>query len=131
MIFKISFLSCIFASILFSDHILWRGDYENALLEAKEQHKPLMVLLIKNGCDDCSRMIQKFFMDTPYVAKLNNKVISVIVNNDTKANYPREMYWSNIFPTLFIVDSKNEIFLHKPLYIDATQIQMKKIVDAL
>jgi hypothetical protein len=101
----------ILVSICFANHIKWQGDYDKALIQAKKEHKILMVYLIKNNCDKCKKVITNFFTNQPYIDKLNKKVIPVIVNLDTKLSFPREMYWSNEYPTIFFVNSKNEIII--------------------
>ena len=73
-----------------------------------------MVLLIKNNCQKCKSIVKELFTNKPYIEKLNKETICVIVNQDTKQDYPREMYWSNTYPKLFFVDSKNEIFIDNP-----------------
>lgn len=56
-------------------------------------------------------------MNKPYIDDLNQKVIAVIVNIDNKDSFPIEMYWSNSYPTLFFINSKDETFIDKPLYL--------------
>jgi hypothetical protein len=41
------------------------------------------------------------------------------------------MYWSNEYPTLFLVDSKNEMFINKPLYKTMTRDDIKNILDII
>ena len=114
-------------STLYANHIKWKWHYEKALQEAQKNHKALMVLLIKNDCSQCKELMIKLFMNQKYVDTLNQNVIAIIVNPDTTQNFPREMYWSNIYPTLFFVNSANETFLQKPLY-NVTQKDIKEAV---
>lgn len=101
---------------LYADHTRWLGSYDRALEQAKQEHKPLMVLLVKGKCSLCNQIIRENFMNQPYVETLNEQYISVIVTYEGRANYPIEMYYSTEFPTLFFVDSNTEHFLSKPLY---------------
>jgi hypothetical protein len=48
-------------SFAYANHIRWQGDYKKALKEARDTHKDLMVLLIKNNClEITSSITQKF-----------------------------------------------------------------------
>ena len=127
MIKKLIFL---ISAILYlnANHISWFGDYDKALEKAKEENKPLMILLIKDDCKKCKDIVKRIFTNHPYLDKLNKKVIPVIVNNSSKQSYPREMYWSNTYPTLFFVDSKTETFIHKPFYHDVSILQIEGVL---
>ncbi len=105
------------------------GDYSKALLRAKNEHKPLMVLLVRKNCADCNRVISKMFINQSYIEKLNKKVISVIVTKDSVMPYPIELFYSTHFPTLFFVNAKNEVFTDEPLYGVVTKEDIKKIVS--
>ena len=115
-------------SITFADNVRWQGDYDKALQQAKEEKKVLMVLLVKDDCQECRDMIKDIFMDKPYIEKLNKNTVAVIINIDNKYSFPIEMYWSNRYPTLFFVNSSNEIFIDKPLY-NITQKKIETILD--
>jgi len=103
-------------TVLYANHIKWQWHYEKALQEAQKNHKVLMVLLIKNNCSQCKKLMIKLFMNQKYIDTLNQNVIAIIVNPDTTQNFPREMYWSTNYPTLFFVNSADETFLQAPLY---------------
>jgi thioredoxin-related protein len=115
-------------SNLFASKIGWYGVYDEALKEAKSQKKILMVLLVKNRCSECNEVIANNFINKPYLDRLNKKVVSVIVNFDSKKSYPIEMYWSNVYPTLFFVDPENETFVYKPIY-KITKKEILKILE--
>ena len=118
-------LISVFLSFACAGHIHWYGSYSNALKTAQKEHKPMMVLLVKKECRPCSDMIRKYFMDQPYVDRLDQKVVSVIVVSGGRASYPIELFYSTIFPTLFFVDSQSESFLAEPFYgtIDGNRLQ--------
>jgi thioredoxin-related protein len=110
------FLAFLSISFLYANSISWRGDYNKALQEAQKNHKVLMVLLIKSDCQKCKEVIRDIFTNKSYINRLKKEVVAVIVNIDNKKSYPIELYWSNIYPTLFFVDSSKEIFLTQPIY---------------
>jgi len=112
---KILVLS-LFATLVLANHITWLGNYNKALRKAKKENKILMVLLIKNNCKACKDIVKNQFTNKSYIDNLNKKVVAIIVNMDSKQDYPREMYGSTKFPKLFFVNSKNEIFIDN--YLD-------------
>jgi thioredoxin-related protein len=118
-------------SITYANHVKWYGNYDNALKQAKAENKDLIVFLIKNNCKQCKNIVAKIFTNQSYIDKINKNFISVIVNIDDKHSYPREMYWSNEYPTLFFVNSKNEIFLKSPIYKVITKKEIQKIIEDL
>jgi len=104
-----------FSVALFANHINWLGSYNKALQKAKNQGKPLMVLLIKNNCKMCKDIVYKAFSNQDYIKDLNKKYIAVIVNFNNE-DYPIELFYTTLFPTLFFVDAKSETFIKEPWY---------------
>jgi len=113
---KMLFLLFFFTLSMNADHIHWLGNYDKALQKAQKEHKPLMVLLVKNKCPSCNDVIKDSFMGRGYIKYLNQKFVSVIVTYEGRESYPIEMFYSTSFPTLFFVSSQTETFLAKPLY---------------
>jgi len=109
----VSFIATI--TILSANHINWFGNYKNALNLAKKKNKPIFVMLIKNDCKECKDIVKDYFTNKEYIDKFNEKYISVIINFDNQ-DYPIELFYSQTFPTFFIINPKNEIFIKKPLY---------------
>jgi len=125
-------LKCIFLLFLLpllvsADHVHWLGDYSSALKLAQKEHKPLLVLLVKKSDISSSKIIQKSFMNRPYVKEINQKTIPVIVTYESRVSYPVEMYYTTVFPTLFLVDTKTETFMKEPLY--GEQILSKSLLQ--
>ena len=123
----------LFGTLLFANHIGWMGDYDKALQLAQKSNKPLLVLLVKNDCTKCNEMIKTLFMNQPYIDKLNQNFICVIVNASHKHSYPIELYYSTTFPTLFFANT-NEQFIAKPIYgtIDSSSFAKKiNLLDKL
>ena len=101
---------------LFATHVHWLGDYDKALSKAHKEHKQLLVLVVKKNSPQSNKIIKNVFMNKKYIDHINNNMVSVIVMYEGKNSYPIEMYYTRVFPTLFIVNSQKELFLHKPLY---------------
>ena len=115
----------VFYALLYSSGISWRGDYDKALAEARDSDKILLVLLVKNGCKKCNEVLKKVFTDRPYIKTLNQKVIAVLINKEYKSSYPIEMYYTTVYPTLFLVNPQNETFIREPVYKNITKDDLK------
>jgi len=118
----------ILLSFLAAEHVRWLGEYDRALALAHREHKPLMVLLVKASCPECNKLIQNLFMNQSYVDEINQNFISVIVTYEGRSNYPIEIYYSTTFPTLFFVDSQQELFLYEPLVGQIKPETIKNII---
>ena len=112
----IVFLTMGLSVMLYADHVRWSGHYDAALRRAMTEHKPLLVLLVKPGQSLSRDIVRRQFMDQPYVDTINQHFVSVMLTYGSKRSYPIEMYYTTAFPTLFLVDSQTELFLHAPLY---------------
>ncbi len=98
------------------DFVHWSGSYQKAHSKAIRAHKPILMLLIRNG-DRLSREIVKDVMtDQPYVDMLNRMTVPLIVQADHVSAYPSEMFYTTRFPTLFLIDWRDEQLLAAPLY---------------
>ena len=106
----------LFPLILSANFVHWLGDYDTAHQKAIREHKPLMVLVVGKDPLPSNKIIHSVFMNKPYVEKINEKMVAVIVSYEGSKSYPVEMYYTTVFPTLFFVDSTKELFLREPLY---------------
>jgi len=117
----------LFPIFILADHVHWLGDYDTALQLAQIQHKPLLVLLVKKDDKASAKIIQNSFMNQPYIHEINQKMVPVMVMYEGKASYPVEMYYTTVFPTLFLVDTRSETFMNEPLY--GEQISQKVLLQ--
>ena len=114
------------AVISFANHVHWQGDYDKALQQAHKEQKPLFVLVVKDGKLLCNKIIKNIFMNQPYIKTINKNIVSVIVTYEGVLSYPIELYYTTLFPTLFLVDSQKELFIEKPLYGNEINISSVK-----
>jgi len=103
---------------VFANHVQWMGNYDRALKKAHDTHKPLLVLVVAKDSPYSNTVIKNVLMNQKYVETINEKMVAVIVTYGGNENYPIEMYYTTVFPTLFFVDAQRELFLEKPLYGD-------------
>lgn len=108
-------------------HIKWQGNYDRALELAKQTNKDLMVFLRKKDCKECQKMLETTLLNKSYIEGINSNFVSVIATYEGKNNYPIEHYYSNIFPVVFFVSSKDELFLIEPIsgYVDEKTFREK------
>ena len=111
----------------YANHVHWMGNYDKALQLAHKEDKPLVVLVVKKDSKMCNKILHQQFMDHPYIDTINDTMIAVMVTYEGKLSYPIEMYYTTIFPTLFLVDTKTETFMKKPLY--GEQISQKVLLQ--
>jgi len=100
----------------YANHVHWLGDYDMALQRAHTEHKALLVLVVKHKDPLSHTILKNYFMNHAYVDSINQKMIAVIVTYEGSVSYPVEMYYTTVFPTLFLVDTGSETFMKEPLY---------------
>ena len=103
-------------SSLNAAHVKWYSDYEKALIIAKKQKKPIMLLIRKKDCTDCQKMFEITFLNQNYIKKLNDNYIAVVATYEDENSYPIELFYSLDFPALFFVSSEDESFLTDPIF---------------
>ena len=121
-------LISLFTLTLNAAHVSWYGDFDKAHKQAIEKNKMLMVLLIKKDCDPCQEAIKTTFINQPYIDKINDKFISVIVTKNQKKSYPIEMLYTFTYPTLFFLDDK-ELFVCDPIRGEISPDKLKNYLE--
>lgn len=102
-------------AIAFGENISWRGNYDEALMEAKKEKKELLLLIVKKDCAKCKSVFIDIFNEKEIQDKVNKKYISVVVFFENKNSYPIELFYTQQFPALFFVSKEDESFLQTPL----------------
>jgi len=116
--------------LLFAEHVHWMGSYDAALQKAVAEHKPLLLLVVKKSDPNSGKILKDFFMNRPYIEKINRDMVAVIVAYEGRESYPVEMYYTTQFPALFFVDAQRELFMHKPLYVgEITEEILEKYLE--
>lgn len=114
MKFFLFFLIVIVSSVN-AEHVQWRANYDTAHQEALKENKLLMVLLVDDNCLLCNKMLENTLMNQPYIEKINEKFVSVIVKKGQKESYPLEMLYSMIYPAIFFLNQE-ELFVGKNIF---------------
>ena len=92
----------------------WRGDYDRALREARQEQKKLLVLLVRPGSRAAGELIRRIQAERELSEQISAKAVSVIVTVSPRARYPIELYYTTHYPALFWVKSATETFLDPP-----------------
>jgi len=114
------------AAALFSEHIRWQSDFDKALFEAKKEKKELLLLVLKKECAECREVFVSLFNDKEVQEKVNKKYVAVVSFFEQKNSYPIELFYTQAFPTLFFVSSKDESYLQEPLRGSFTKEELLK-----
>ena len=124
---KIILILLLVVSNIHANHISWLGDYDKAHQYALKVNKPMMLLIVEKNSIKSNKIIINNFMNKPYIKKLNQNFIAIMVTHNSKISYPRELYYSPVFPALFFINSRDESFLYEPMYGDEIGEKLKKI----
>jgi len=123
---KVALFLLLLIGVSFAENIHWLGDYNKALAKAKLEKKPLLLLVVSKESNS-TRVLKTQFAKESVIKIVNSKTIPVITLYEGKNSYPIEMFYTTVFPTLFLVDSKDERLISKPLYDQ--DITDKKILN--
>ena len=111
-----------------ASHIKWYSNYEKALLLAKKENKPIMLVLRKKDCGECKKIFAVTFRDQEYINKLNDNYISIVATYEDKDSYPIELFYTLDFPAIFFINSKDESFISKPIFGFIAPSKFKKLL---
>ena len=107
MILDIEIIDFIKASIAHNFEISWLEEYEAGIQAAREQNKPMVLLLYANWCQWSQGMINNVLKD-PRVAVLHDQFIWVKIDSDMHLEY-KEAFEQKSFPKLLILNPQEEI----------------------
>ena len=102
-------------STLYAEHVRWQGDYEKARVEAQQEKKELLVMLMQPECPVCMKMLRSTFMDQEYISYINENYVAVLITKGQKQSYPIELLYTLEYPALFFLDS-HELYTKDALF---------------
>jgi len=95
---------CLLAFSVFGADITWNSSYDQALLKAKKEGKPLMVLITSEQCRWCRKLESTTLQDDEVVARINTTFQAVNVIKD-KSIYPKNLS-AKMVPMSYFLDPK-------------------------
>lgn len=103
-------LSCVYAAQIdeFASEVDYLRDYKTAVKLAKEQNKPVMLVVVGDYCPWCKKFERKTLKSSVVMKKTNTEFVAVVIDKyKDKGNYPEEFY-SSLIPAVFFVDPASE-----------------------
>jgi len=107
---KLFLLSMLFISALFAanakDAALKLGaenNYSAAIEKAKAEKKMLVMVIVKENCRWCDKLLNRTLIDPEVKEELKNYITLIIDKNDKFPNDFKE----NFFPSMFYIDYKS------------------------
>lgn len=92
----------------FASEVNYLRDYKTAVKIAKEQNKPVMLVVVGDYCPWCKKFERKTLKSAPVMQKANTEFVAVVIDKyKDKGNYPEEFY-SSLIPAVFFVDPASE-----------------------
>ncbi len=96
---------CLLTMGLFGAEIPWNSSYDQALIKAKKEGKPLMVLITSETCRWCRKLESTTLQDDEIVSRINTSFQAVNVTKD-KSIYPRNLT-AKMVPISYFIDPRN------------------------
>lgn len=95
---------CLLTVGVFGAEITWNSSYDQALLKAKKEGKPLMVLITSEQCRWCRKLEATTLQDDEVVTRINTTFQAVNVIKD-KSIYPKNLS-AKMVPMSYFLDPK-------------------------
>ena len=88
------------------------NNYTKALCKAQKEQKLLLMVIVKEHCRWCDKLVNRTLSDPQVTSMLPKDYVLLIV--DRFDEYP-EAFESNFFPTIFFIDPKSQKSLYENL----------------
>ncbi|MDP1784791.1 MAG: DUF255 domain-containing protein [Sulfuricurvum sp.] len=100
---------------VFGAEITWNSSYDEALLKAKKEAKPLMVLITSEQCRWCRKLENTTLQDEEIISRINAKFQAVNITKD-KSIYPKNLSAKMVPMSYFIDPSNGKVLYSIPGY---------------
>ena len=100
---KLLWILLLSSSLFASSAIQWYDDFDEASMEAKKTHKPIIVMFTTSWCGVCNMMKEKVFTDQEIIKKQSENFISLMYDKEFD-DFPKRF---DVFgtPTFYFLDS--------------------------
>ena len=82
-----------------------QNSYEVAVAKAQQENKMLVMVIVKENCRWCDKLINRTLSDASVKERLDKDYVTLIVDKD--APYPND-FKENFFPSIFYIDAKTQ-----------------------
>jgi len=80
------------------------SNYATAIAKAQQENKILVMVIVKEGCGWCEKLVNRTLSEQSVKKELENYVTLIVDKDDTYPNVFKE----DIFPSIFYIDSKSQ-----------------------
>ena len=110
----------------------WAGDYQSAVQQAGQTHKPLLLVFVKPGDSDCERMKNSTYVDDRIIKYINRNFVSVILDVELNKELA-DKYEISKLPTHVITFPDQSEFRTVPGYVIAGEFvgRLKRALEKL
>ena len=105
MIKKIVVSLMLLSVIASAASVQWEKDLQSAVAKGKKLHKPVMLVVSRDGCGWCDRFRAGTLSNPEVVKKLNSDFIS-FEGHTNRGNVPRELYTNGTPGTWFLKEGE-------------------------
>ncbi|MFA6144361.1 MAG: thioredoxin family protein [Sulfuricurvum sp.] len=133
LIMLLTLFSFIYAAQIdeFAAEVNYLRNYEMAMKTAKEQNKPVMLVVVADYCPWCKKFERKTLKDSAVMAKVNENFVSIVIDKyKDKGKYPEE-FLTPIIPVVFFIEPKKQKLLAKTVAYMKPDEFIKNMNDAL
>jgi len=90
----------------FAKKLSYETSYKSALVKAKEQKKPILLIQVSSYCPWCKKLEKRVLASDKVNSVVQREYIPLVLNRD-KREYPKQFY-TPIVPVSYIIDYKDE-----------------------
>lgn len=107
LIFEIQLNDLIKASKLMSREVVWKEDYDEVLQLARDNHKPIALILFASWCKWSQKLINEVIND-PRIKLYNNDFIWTKINSDLEREF-KEIYEQEGYPMVVLMNADGDV----------------------
>ena len=110
----------------------WADDYQSAVQQAGQTHKPLLLVFVKPGDSDCERMKNSTYVNDRIIKYISRNFVSVILNVEQNKELA-DKYKISKLPTHVITFPDQSEFRTVPGYVVAGEFvgRLKRALEKL
>lgn len=98
----------------FIEQMNYQSNYEKALQKAKNQNKPIMMVLSTKTCPWCRKLENQTLKKNVISEMVANHFIPLAIDKDEPNTYPPQ-FSTKVVPTVYFIDPKTQTIFEKSL----------------
>ena len=89
----------------------WAGDYQAAVQQAQQTHKPLLLVFVKTGDSDCEHMKNSTYVNDRIIKYINRNFVPVMLDIELNKELAEQFKISQLPTHVITIPDKNEFQL--------------------